>query len=137
VFSLSPGDCYNPNGGVTDGEEASAEGVPWGEAHKGEVGGEFSIDGKSAYPGGEGISKIADEGCPTESQKFVSDPWAVPEGVGLFIYYPTKATWAGGDRTVSCTYAKESGTFTGSLKNTSLNADQLAYLKGADAVYQA
>ncbi|WP_329235418.1 MULTISPECIES: septum formation family protein [unclassified Streptomyces] len=137
VFSLDPGDCYNPNAGVGDGEEVSVEVVPCTEAHKGQVVGEFSVDEKSEYPGDAELSKLADTGCPPETQKFVSDPWAVPEGVGLFIYYPTKESWATGDRAVSCTYAKESGTFAGSLKNTSLDADQRAYLKGADAVYQA
>lgn len=38
---------------------------------------------------------------------------------------------------MSCTYSKEAGTFSGSLKSDSLNADQLAYLKGSNAVYDA
>lgn len=137
VFSLAPGDCYNPNAGTGESQESSVEIVPCGEAHKGQVVGEFSIDGKSEYLGDTETSKIADEGCPAESQKFVSDTWAVPEGVGLFIYYPTKESWADGDRAVSCTYAKESGTFSGSLKSASLTADQRSYLKGANAVYEA
>ncbi|MET9592704.1 septum formation family protein [Streptomyces sp. NPDC006516] len=137
VFSLTPGDCYNPNSGATESEEFSVEIVPCEEAHEGQVVGEFSIEGESKYPGDEGASKIADEQCPAESLKFISDTWAVPEGVELFYYYPTAESWATGDRSVSCTYAKETGTFTDSLKNESLNADQLAYLKGANAVYEA
>ncbi|MFJ8752818.1 septum formation family protein [Streptomyces sp. NPDC102441] len=137
VFSLAPGDCYNPNSGATASEEFSVEIVPCGEAHKGQVVGEFAIEGESAYPGDDGASKIADERCPAESQKFTSDTWAVPKGVDLFYYYPTNESWKTGDRAVSCTYAKESGTYTGSLKDKSLDADQLAYLKGANAVYQA
>ncbi|MEV6307385.1 septum formation family protein [Streptomyces sp. NPDC051840] len=137
VFSLDTGDCYNPNSGVTDTEEVSVEVVPCGEAHAGQVVGDFKIEGESAYPGNDGASKIAEQRCPVESGKFISDTWAVPEGVGLFYYYPTKESWATGDRAVSCTYAKESGTFSGSLKNTSLNADQQTYLKGANAVYDA
>ncbi|MFJ8863473.1 septum formation family protein [Streptomyces sp. NPDC102451] len=137
VFSLTPGDCYNPNSGAAESEEISVEIVPCGEAHKGQVVGEFTIEGESEYPGDDGTSKIAEEGCPAESQKFISDTWAVPEGVGLFIYYPTSESWKTGDRAVSCTYAKESGTFSGSLQDKSLNAEQLAYLKGSNAVYEA
>ncbi|MBM7439784.1 hypothetical protein JOC24_003207 [Streptomyces sp. HB132] len=137
VFSLSPGDCYNPNSGATEGEEFAVEVVPCQEAHKGQVVGEFDIEGESEYPGDDGATKIADERCPAESQKFVSDTWAVPAGVDLFYYYPTSQSWKTGDRAVSCTYAKESGTFSGSLKNDSLNADQLAYLKGSNGVYEA
>ncbi|MFE3518769.1 septum formation family protein [Streptomyces sp. NPDC059166] len=137
VFSLDTGDCYNPNNGVTDTEEVTVEVLPCGEAHAGQVVGEFKIEGESAYPGDEGATKIAEGRCPVESAKFISDTWAVPEGVGLYYYYPTKESWATGDRSVSCTYAKESGTYSGSLKSTSLNADQLAYLKGANAVYAA
>ncbi|HWU11357.1 MAG TPA: septum formation family protein [Streptomyces sp.] len=137
VFSLTPGDCYNPNSGATESEEFSVEIVPCEEAHKGQVVAEFAIEGESAYPGDAGATKIADERCPAESQKFVSDTWAVPVGVDLFYYYPTSESWKTGDRAVSCTYAKESGTFTGSLKDKSLTADQLAYLKGANAVYEA
>ncbi|MFI2779762.1 septum formation family protein [Streptomyces sp. ALB3] len=137
VFSLAPGDCYNPNSAATETEEFAVEIVPCGEAHKGQVVGEFSIEGESAYPGDSGASKIADERCPAVAQKYVSDTWAIPAGVNLFYYYPTSQSWATGDRAVSCTYAKESGTFSGSLKDTSLDADQLAYLKGANAVYEA
>jgi len=137
VFSLTTGDCYNPNSEATASEEFSVEIVPCEEAHEGQVVGEFSIEGESAYPGDDGASKIADERCPAESQKFISDTWAIPKGVDLFYYYPTSESWKTGDRSVSCTYAMETGTYSGSLQNKSLNADQLAYLKGANAVYEA
>ncbi|MFF2731691.1 septum formation family protein [Streptomyces sp. NPDC058008] len=137
VFSLAPGDCYNPNSGMTESEEFSVEIVPCEEAHEGQVVGEFDISGESEYPGEDGATKIADERCPAESQKFMADTWAVPEGVELFYYYPTSQSWKTGDRAVSCTYAKESGTFSGSLQNKSLTADQLAYLKGSNGVYEA
>lgn len=38
---------------------------------------------------------------------------------------------------MTCTYTKEAGTFSGSLKSKPLDADQLAYLKGSNAVYEA
>ncbi|MFF4245493.1 septum formation family protein [Streptomyces sp. NPDC001822] len=137
VFSLTQGDCYNPNSEATGSEEFAVEIVPCKEPHKGQVVGEFSIDGITEYPGEEGASKIADERCPVESRKFVSDTWAVPAGVDLFYYYPTPQSWRTGDRAVSCAYTKELGDFTGSLESKSLAADQLAYLNGSNAVYEA
>lgn len=137
VFSLETGDCYNPNSKATASEEFSVEIVPCEEAHEGQVVGGFSIEGESAYPGDEGASKIADERCPVVSQKFVSDTWAIPKDVELFYYYPTSESWKTGDRSVSCTYAKQTGTFSGSLQDKTLDADQLAYLKGANGVYEA
>lgn len=137
VFSLATGDCYNPNSGAPEGEEFSVEVVPCKEPHEGQVVGEFKIDGKAAYPGEDKTAQIADERCPAEAQKFTPDTWALPKGVDVYYYYPTKESWATGDRSVSCTYAKEDGKFSGSLKSKSLDTDQLAYLKGSNAVYEA
>ncbi|MFD4759215.1 septum formation family protein [Streptomyces sp. NPDC058439] len=137
VFSLATGDCYNPNSGAPEGEELSVEVVPCKEPHEGQVVGEFKIDGKTAYPGEDKTAQIADERCPAEAQKFTPDTWALPKGVDVYYYYPTKESWATGDRGVSCTYAKEAGKFSGSLKSESLDTDQLAYLKGSNAVYEA
>lgn len=136
VFSLATGDCYNPDSGTHEGEELAVEIVPCDEAHEGQVVGEFKIDGQSAYPGEDKTAEIADERCPAEALKFSPDSWALPKGVDTYYYYPTKESWATGDRAVSCTYAKEAGTFSGSLKSK-LNTDQLAYLKGSNAVYDA
>ncbi|MFE7750586.1 septum formation family protein [Streptomyces sp. NPDC057428] len=137
VFSLDTGDCYNPNSEATASKEFSVEIVPCEEPHKGQVVGEFAMADKPEYPGDDGASKIADERCPVESQEFISDTWAVPAGVDLFYYYPTKQSWATGDRAVSCTYAKDTGNFTGSLNDKSLTTEQLSYLKGANGVYAA
>ncbi|MDQ0792833.1 septum formation family protein [Streptomyces sp. B1I3] len=139
VFSLATGDCYNPNSAPTDQagqEEAAIEIVPCEEAHQGQVVGEFSIDEKT-FPGDDAISVIADERCPVEAQKFAPDTWALPKGVSVFYYHPTKESWATGDRGVSCAYTKDAGTISGSLKSAPLSADQTAYLKGSNAVYDA
>ncbi|WP_327247194.1 septum formation family protein [Streptomyces sp. NBC_01320] len=137
VFSLATGDCYNSNSGAPESEEFSVEVVPCEEPHEGQVIGEFKIDGQSAYPGADRTAQIADERCPAEAQKFTPDTWALPKGVDVYYYSPTKESWATGDRAVSCTYTKAAGTFSGSLKSKPLNADQLAYLKGSSAVYEA
>ncbi|GAA2408008.1 hypothetical protein GCM10010420_40190 [Streptomyces glaucosporus] len=139
VFSLKPGDCYNPNGKATEGEAFAIEVVPCDEPHQGQVVGEFKLDKGGEFPGEEAIWAIADERCPVEAGKFAPDTWALPEGVGIFYYTPTQESWATGDRAVSCTYTKESGTFTGSLKADakSLTPEQKTYLDGSNAVYNA
>ncbi|MEU5364694.1 septum formation family protein [Streptomyces sp. NPDC005925] len=137
VFSLDIGDCYNPNG-KAEGTAYAVEIVPCDEAHEGQVVGELAIDDGKAYPGDDAISTIADNRCPVEAQKYAPDTWALPQGVALFYYTPTKDSWATGDRAVSCTYTVEKGTFSGSLDTAkSLKPEQATYLKGANAVYEA
>ncbi|MFH8929652.1 septum formation family protein [Streptomyces pristinaespiralis] len=139
VFSLNPGDCYNPNGKATEGEAVAIEIVPCAEPHQAEVVGEFTLDEGKAFPGNDAIWAIADERCPAEAQKFSPDTWALPKGVEIFYYTPTTESWATGDRAVSCSYTKETGTITGSLKAgpEASKPEQTAYLKGANAVYEA
>ncbi|MEV0691410.1 septum formation family protein [Streptomyces sp. NPDC050388] len=137
VFSLDVGDCYNPNG-KAEGEAYAIEIVPCEEAHEGQVVGEFKIDEGKEYPGDDEVSAIADERCSVEAQKYAPDTWALPEGVGLSYYTPTKESWATGDRAVSCTYTAEKGTFEGSLDTAkSLKPEQTTYLEGSNAVYEA
>ncbi|MFE6356274.1 septum formation family protein [Streptomyces rochei] len=137
VFSLDTGDCYNPYG-KAEGTAYTVEIVPCDEAHKGQVVGEFSIDEGKEYPGDDGVSAIADTRCPVEAQKYAPDTWALPEGAELFFYTPTAESWATGDRLVSCTYTAEQGTLTGTLDTAkSLKPEQLTYLKGSNAVYEA
>ncbi|MET4923093.1 septum formation family protein [Streptomyces sp. PSRA5] len=137
VFSLDTGDCYNPTG-KAEGMAYTVEIVPCDEAHEGQVVGEFAIDEGKEYPGDDGVSTIADSRCPVEAQKYAPDTWALPAGVALFYYTPTKESWATGDRAVSCTYTAEKGPFSGSLDTAkSLKPEQNTYLKGSNAVYEA
>ncbi|MFE7269009.1 septum formation family protein [Streptomyces sp. NPDC057623] len=138
VFSLAVGDCYNPNN-KGEGEEVLVEIVPCTEAHTGQVVADFKIDEGSSYPGDDAISAIADKRCPAEAGKFAPDTWALPKGVSIFYYTPTKESWATGDRAVTCTYNKESGNFTGTLKADAktLKPAQSTYLTGSNAVYDA
>ncbi|PAM97374.1 hypothetical protein CJI59_34865 [Streptomyces sp. Alain-F2R5] len=137
VFSLDTGDCYNPSG-KAEGTAYTVEIVPCDEAHAGQVVGEFSIEEGKEYPGDDGVSAIADTRCPVEAQKYAPDTWALPKGAELFYYTPTAESWATGDRSVSCTYTAEKGTLSGTLDTAkSLKPEQLTYLKGANAVYEA
>ncbi|MGW7358649.1 septum formation family protein [Streptomyces sp. NPDC054802] len=138
VFSLGIGDCYNPNGKEAEGETFAIEVVPCGEPHQAQVVGEFELDEAKTFPGNDAIWAIADERCPAEAQKFAPDTWALPKGVDILYYTPTAESWSTGDRAVSCTYTKEKGTFSGSLKTAGgMKAGQAEYLKGANGVYDA
>ncbi|MFG3250318.1 septum formation family protein [Streptomyces sp. NPDC048187] len=137
VFSLDTGDCYNPFG-KAEGTAYTVEIVPCDEAHEGQVVGEFSIDEGKEYPGDDGVSAVADTRCPVEAQKYAPDTWALPKGAELFYYTPTAESWATGDRSVSCTYTAEKGALSGTLDTAkSLKPEQLTYLKGSNAVYEA
>ncbi|MFJ8634345.1 septum formation family protein [Streptomyces sp. NPDC093568] len=137
VFSLAVGDCYNPNT-KGEGEAYLVEIVPCAEAHEGQVVADFKIEDESAYPGDAAVSAIADKRCPVEAGKFTPDTWALPKGVAILYYIPTKESWATGDRAVSCTYTKESGTYTGSLDTAkSLKPEQTTFLTGSNGVYDA
>ncbi|TDT42083.1 putative regulator of septum formation [Streptomyces sp. BK208] len=137
VFSLDTGDCYNPFG-KAEGTAYTVEIVPCGEAHQGQVVGEFSIDEGKAYPGDDKVSAVADTRCPVEAQKYAPDTWALPKGAELFYYTPTAESWATGDRSVSCTYTAGKGALSGTLNTAkSLKPEQLTYLEGANAVYEA
>ncbi|MFE0824017.1 septum formation family protein [Streptomyces sp. NPDC058847] len=137
VFSLDTGDCYNPSG-KAEGTAYTVEIVPCDEAHQGQVVGEFSIDEGKEYPGDDGVSAIADTRCPVEAQKYAPDTWALPESAELFYYTPTAESWATGDRLVSCAYTAEKGALSGTLDTAkSLKPEQLTYLKGSNAVYEA
>ncbi|CAL9479453.1 hypothetical protein SUDANB58_03025 [Streptomyces sp. enrichment culture] len=137
VFSLDVGDCYNPTG-KAEGTAYTVEIVPCDEAHEGQVVGEFTVDEGKEYPGDDGVSAIADTRCPVEARKYAPDTWALPKGAALFYYTPTKESWATGDRAVSCTYTMEKGTLSGTLDTAkSLKPEQLTYLNGSNAVYEA
>lgn len=137
VHSLDIGDCYNPNG-KAEGTAYAVEVVPCGEAHQGQVVGEFALDEAKKYPGEDGVAAVADERCPVEAQKYAPDTWALPKGVALFYYTPTAESWATGDRAVSCTYTAETGTLSASLGTAkSLEPAQMTYLEGSNAVYEA
>jgi hypothetical protein len=138
VFSLDTGDCYNPTG-KAEGAAYTVEIVPCAEAHRGQIVGEFTIDESKEYPGDGAITAIADTRCPVEAQKYAPDTWALPKGAALFYYTPTKESWVTtGDRAVSCAYTVEQGTFSGSLGTAkSFKPEQITYLEGANAVYEA
>ncbi|MFE9707617.1 septum formation family protein [Streptomyces sp. NPDC005930] len=137
VFSLDTGDCYNPFG-KAEGTAYTVEIVPCDEAHAGQVVGEFSIDEGKEYPGDDEVSAVADTRCPVEAQKYAADTWALPKGAELFYYTPTAESWATGDRSVSCTYTAKKGVMSGTLDTAkSLKPEQLTYLKGSNAVYEA
>jgi hypothetical protein len=66
------------------------------------------------------------------------DAWAVPDTVDVYYLVPSKESWTFGDREITCVFGNvdEKKSLTGSLRNdaTDLDADQIAFLKSANAL---
>lgn len=137
AFSLRTGDCFNQPGGTADQQEVeTVKSVDCAKPHDAEVTGTFQLTG-SAYPGVPAIEKQAEERCLKISDQYALDSWAVPENAVTFYYHPTEDSWRQiKDRTVTCAFAAEKGKLTGSLRAdaTTLDADQVAYLKAMNAL---
>ncbi|CAL9305128.1 DUF4190 domain-containing protein [Streptomyces sp. SudanB25_2051] len=137
AFALRTGDCFNqPGGAVSEKEVMTVKSVDCAKPHDAEVTGSFKLaDG--AYPGVPAIEKQAEDRCLTISEQYSLDSWAVPENAVTFYYHPTEDSWKlQKDRTVTCAFAAEKGKLTGSLRAdaTTLDADQVAYLKAMNAL---
>ena len=72
--------------------------VPCGEPHAAEVYAEFSLTG-NAFPGDDEVARFAGGGCRRRLTEVLG------AGAGrydLYYLHPTRQTWRGGDRGVSC-----------------------------------
>ncbi|OEJ97951.1 hypothetical protein J116_008925 [Streptomyces thermolilacinus SPC6] len=138
AFSLRTGDCFNqPGGAVTEKEVMTVKSVDCAKPHDAEVTGAFQLSGDGAFPGLPAIERQADERCMKIGEQYSLDSWAVPDNAVTYYYLPTEQSWRElKDRTVTCAFAAEKGTLTGSLRAdaTTLDADQVAYLKAMNAL---
>ncbi|WP_187645739.1 DUF4190 domain-containing protein [Streptomyces sp. TRM49041] len=137
AFSLRTGDCFNQPGGTGSEQEVErVKSVKCDQPHDAEVTGAFQLTG-TEYPGVPAIEKLAEERCFKISEEYSLDSWAVPENAVTYYYHPTEESWRQiKDRTVTCAFAAETGKLTGSLRAdaTTLDADQVAYLKAMNGV---
>ncbi|MER8027496.1 DUF4190 domain-containing protein [Streptomyces bauhiniae] len=138
-LSLAKGDCFDSAGGDLAGAVYDIRTVPCEGAHEGEVFATFAIKG-GPYPG-DAVVEDAAERCVGLLDAYAMDAWALPDDADVFHVTPTKETWSLGDREVTCVLGSttEGGTLTGSLRadESTLDADQLAYLKGAHVLNAA
>ncbi|GAA1352461.1 DUF4190 domain-containing protein [Streptomyces beijiangensis] len=136
---LVPGDCFDVPGGVGKSTSGRFRDVSCAGSHDGEVTGEFKVADTATFPGKAAIAVEAEKQCWVVNDAYAMDIWAVPDGAEMFYYPPTASSWRHGDRTVSCAYVIEDGTFHGSLRNDarSLDEDQVTFLTAADSIDRA
>ncbi|MFI8961051.1 DUF4190 domain-containing protein [Streptomyces sp. NPDC053493] len=134
-FGLRKGDCFRVDGKL-ESYTTDVKTVACGKPHEGEVTGSFKLTGFTKWPGEDAVDDVAEERCQEINDAYALDRWAVPEDVWTYYYLPTSVSWRAGDRTVTCSYATDKAPFTGSLRRdaTTLNADQVSFLKAVNAI---
>jgi hypothetical protein len=134
TFSLAKGECFDAPGDSLDGLAYDVDKVPCAEKHDAEVFAEVTMGGGS-FPGDSEVADEADDKCYALVDTYAMDGWAVPDNVDVYYFTPTRQSWRLGDREITCMFGNtdEQGSLTGSLRQdaTTLDADQLAYLKAA------
>lgn len=118
VFDLTVGDCIIEDLGGLGDDSVTVEGgqrtVPCSEPHTFEVYAEHRMSG-STFPGEEAAIDEASEECSLAFEPFVGMDYNDSE-LELFYLYPTKESWADGDRIVTCLIGDPSGTNSGTLR---------------------
>ncbi|MEV1063257.1 DUF4190 domain-containing protein [Streptomyces sp. NPDC050263] len=136
-FSLAKGDCFDVPGKTFDEDVYDVDKVPCSGEHDAEVFASVPLTG-SDYPGDGHVTDVADDKCYDLHDTYAMDPWALTDEVDVYYLTPTSESWEWGDREITCVFASadEKGTLTGSLRadETTLDADQLAFLKAMAAV---
>lgn len=112
VFALQVGDCIVSSVGSDEVVEVPT--VPCAEPHDAEVYAELTLaDGD--YPGEDAIFAQGDDGCSDAFTGFVGQS-AESSTLDFTYYYPTAASWAQGDRLITCIIDDPTGQTTGSLE---------------------
>ncbi|WP_449342519.1 DUF4190 domain-containing protein [Streptomyces aurantiogriseus] len=136
-LSLAKGECFDVPGATFDEDVYDVDKVSCSGEHDGEVFGTVPLTG-SSYPGDDSITDTAEDKCWELQDRYTMDPWALTDEVDVYYLTPTRESWSWGDREITCVFGNtdERGTLTGSLRadETTLDADQLAFLKAMDAV---
>jgi len=137
AYALAKGDCFDSGTGSLHGDAYDVDEVPCTGAHHGEVFAVVTLPAGS-FPGDDEVTDTADDKCYALQEDYAMDAWAVPETVDVYYLVPSKESWTFGDREITCVFGNvdEKKSLTGSLRNdaTTLDADQIAFLKSANAL---
>ncbi|TPQ21415.1 DUF4190 domain-containing protein [Streptomyces sporangiiformans] len=140
AFTVDKGECFDTTDGSLEGMAYDVDTVPCEGKHDGEVFANFKMAAGS-YPGDDAVTRAADDKCYTLQYAYAMDSWALPDNVDIYYFTPTRESWSLGDREISCLFGNtdEKGSLTGSLRRdeTTLDADQLVYLKAANVLNEA
>ena len=114
AFSIKVGDCLN-DAEVAE-EVSSVPVVDCSEPHDSEAYASIMMpDGD--FPGGDAVTAAAQEGCLAEFEGYVGIPYE-ESTYDVSFYFPTEASWGGGDREILCTVYDPSGKTTGSAQGS-------------------
>ncbi|MCX5392956.1 DUF4190 domain-containing protein [Streptomyces sp. NBC_00094] len=134
-FSLRTGQCFLDDGKLEE-YATDVEIVDCAKPHDGEVTGSFELTGIAKWPGESAIDELAEKRCDAINSAYALDTWAVPVDVWVFYYMPSSQSWRGDDRTVTCAFASEDRTFSGSVRSDApmLTADQERFLEAVNPI---
>ncbi|MFI6418931.1 DUF4190 domain-containing protein [Streptomyces sp. NPDC050842] len=135
-FALRTGQCFGDDGKLED-YATDVEIIDCAKPHDGEVTGSFKLTGYGKkWPGESEIEGVAEKRCDTINSAYALDTWAVPTDVLVYYYMPSGQSWRLGDRTVTCAFASEEGSFAGSVRSdaSTLTADQEHFLKSVNPI---
>jgi hypothetical protein len=113
VFSLTTGDCFDPQGAQ------SYALVSCDVPHQAEVFATFTLAG-AAWPGASAVQAEASGGCASRLTSYVNPQLAV--SLTSTYVYPDAVAWQAGTRTVICEVRATSGQLTGSVRGASASA---------------
>lgn len=98
VFTIQVGDCLNDADAAEEVTEVPL--VPCAEPHDSEVYASIIVTGEE-FPGQAAVQEEAETGCRADFESFVGVPYL--DSIYDFSYYfPTEASWGGGDREILC-----------------------------------
>jgi hypothetical protein len=133
--SPARGECFDSSTGL-EGATYDLDEVPCSGPHDGEV---FAVVllPSGDFPGDASVTDTAEEKCYALRSGYAMDAWAVPEDVDVYYVVPSAESWDLGDREITCAFGNtdsDTAMDGGSLRNdeTTLDADQLAYLKAVN-----
>jgi hypothetical protein len=112
VFSIKVGDCLNDASAT--GTVTTAPIVPCSQPHDSEAYKSITMkDG--AFPGADAVTTQADAGCAAAFPDFIGVAYD-NSSLKISYYFPTKDSWANGDREILCTVYDDGVKTTGTLK---------------------
>ena len=120
AMDISVGDCLDD--AAAGSTAAPATIVPCTSPHDSEAYADITLTG-DAYPGLDAVRARAQAGCQGEAFADFVGIASDDSTLQVSYYYPTEQTWAGGDRTVTCTVfavdqAGKTARTTGTLKDS-------------------
>jgi hypothetical protein len=112
VFSIKVGDCLND--ATATGTVTTAPIVPCSTPHDSEAYKSIQMKGGS-FPGEAAVKSQAEQGCADAFPGFVGMSYN-DSNLKISYYFPTKDSWANGDREILCTVYDDGVKTTGTLK---------------------